>query len=138
MHLTEGQVKERLEAYKDARARFDSARLKLQETEALLTSISIDYTRERVKSSPHTLDKIGELVDELARLRKECLDEAWEAMRTMDEVTAFIKRLNDGQLESILVKKYILGETMQKIADDLGFVERHIYRLHDEAIARLR
>ena len=136
--MTQGQVKDKLNKYKDARERFDNARRRLEETEALLTSVSIDYTKDRVKSSPKTLDRIGELIDKLSELRNECMEEAWEAVRTMEQVTELIKRVGDGKLESILVKRYILCETWDKISEDLDIDRRWCFRLHDQAIERLR
>lgn len=136
--MTEGQVKKKLNQYRDAREKFDNARMKLEETENLLTSISIDYTRERVQGSPKTLDRIGELVDKLSILRKECMEEAWQAVKTMETVTEFIKKCDDTRLQSILVKRHILIENWDKIAEDLGVTSRHIFRMYDEAIQKLR
>ena len=138
--MTEGQVKAKLNQYLEARHKFDNARNRLEETEALLTSISIDYTKDRVTSSPKTLDRIGELIDRLSELRSECMAEAWSAVRTMEEVTEFIKKVGDSRLEGILVRHYILGDSFEKIANEMEppITERHVYRLQDEAIGRLR
>lgn len=138
MILTEAQVKEKLNKYRDSRERFNNARRRLEEIESMLTSISIDYSQDRVTSSPKTLDRIGDLIDKLSLLRSECMEEAWEAVRTMDEVTKLIKRVDDARLESILVKRYILCETWDEISSDLDIDRRWCFRLHDQAIERLR
>lgn len=132
--MTEGQVKAKLNRYQDARERYNSARAKLEETENLITGISIDYSKDRVQASPKSWDRIGDLIDRLTELRKVFRDEAWQAIKEMDETVNFIQKVGDGRLESILVKKYILGETWEKIGSDLGFTERHLFRLQDEAI----
>lgn len=106
--------------------------------ESMLTSITVDYTQDRVTSSPKTLDRIGDLIDKLSALRSACMEEAWEAVRTMEEVTNLIKRVNDARLESILVKRYILCETWDEISFDLDLDRRWCFRLHDQAVERLR
>ena len=136
--MTEGQVKAKLYEYREAKERLDISLLKLEELETYLTSTGIDYGNTRVTSSPRTTDRIGEMVDKLYDLQSQCIRDARLALTKMDEVCEFIAKAGDSTLEKILIQYYILGKSWEEVAVATGYVVRHIYRLKDEAIERLR
>lgn len=135
--MTEEQVKIKLLGYLEARERFEVAKLKLIETENMITGISVSYSDTKVKTSPKTLDRVGELIDRLNNQRNACIDEAFRANKQMDEVQKLIKKAGDATLESLLTRHYIIGDKWEKVADDMGYDDRYIFKLHDEAIKRV-
>ena len=49
-----------------------------------------------------------------------------------------INSLDDILLRNLLERRYLLGFSWEKIAEDMGYTPRHITRLHNKAIARLQ
>jgi len=93
----------------------------------------IRYDRDRVQTSVRP-DQMGDM---LARVDQK----EEEINRKIDELTDFrlkaigmINSLGDDRYVSILYKRYVNYETWEKIADDLGYTDRHALRLHGEAL----
>jgi hypothetical protein len=53
----------------------------------------------------------------------------------LEEVNSTIAAVADPTLQTLLVKRYVNGETWEKIASDMYISIRHVYRFHDEALA---
>ena len=130
-------VKERLKAFKSARLRYESLRLQLEECEAMLTSISIDYSREKVQSTPE-LDKLAAAMDRLSRLRLECIKQAHEAVRTMEDAKALIDTVEQGQLHELLTRRYIRGQTWEVIAVEMHYSWRGVHKMHLRALGAVK
>lgn len=74
-------------------------------------------------------DKV-ELEDRIARLKR-------KGQTLKREILDEIDTLDDLRYCSILESFFIDGLTMEEIADEEGYTERHIYRLYNEAISIL-
>ena len=59
-------------------------------------------------------------------------------LNRLEEINATIAAVADPTLQTLLVKRYVGGETWEKIATDLFVSIRHVYRFHDEALAEIR
>ncbi len=93
----------------------------------------IDYAKEMIRGgTPTTLeDAVLRLVDLDAKLAAEI--QRYSVM--VDEITAVIKSVEDERLATLLYLRYVKGERMERIACEMGYVWRHIMRLHRRALA---
>lgn len=135
--MTTNDMKRILTGYRDAKDRFDTIMRNLEEIENLITGISIDYQEERVISSPKTLDRIGDVIDQLSELRKESIKAIEECADRAEEVYRLINQLEDSRLHEVLSRRYIQGQPWEKIAREIGYDERWTYRLHEQALEEL-
>ena len=127
----------RLRSYRDAKRRYEAAKLLLEECESLLTSISIDYSAERVQRTPD-MDRLGDLIDRLSRLRRECIWAAAETVECMQDVADLIDRVGSGTLHEILTRRYIRGQKWELIAEEMHYSLNGIHKLHRKALDILR
>lgn len=129
------EVKRVLWKYRDARERLIMAWQRLETARAALTGVTIDYSKDRVQTSPVSYDKTGEMVDEIAKMEAEHLQAAREYLAIMDEVEGLIDGVKDARLHELLCRRYILRQGFEQIAYEMSYDYRHIRRLHKKALA---
>ena len=54
------------------------------------------------------------------------------------EITTVIKEVDDPELQSLLEQRYLNFRTWEQIAVDMGYNVRHLYRMHDKALKKVR
>lgn len=54
------------------------------------------------------------------------------------EISRAIQKVENYDYQDLLVKRYILGETWEKIAEDMNYSEQHIHRLHGETLKKIQ
>lgn len=132
--MTTEETKQFLWGFRDAQRKYRQLLERINELEAVLTSISIDYSAERVQSTPADMaDKIAKLSD----LRTEYIDKAEEAVEKMEEICSVIDKVG-GSCGEVLHRIYIEGDRFEKIAVDLNYSYRHIGRLHKRGVQLAR
>ncbi len=62
---------------------------------------------------------------------------ASKLMEKREKITVAFDLLEGEILKSVLKRRYILGHSFEKIAEDLDYSWRHILRLHKEALEKL-
>lgn len=132
--MTIEETKQFLWGFRDAQRKYRQLLERINELEAILTSISIDYSAERVQSTPADMaDKIAKLSD----LRTEYINRADEAADRMKGICGVIDKVG-GSCGEVLHRIYIEGERFEKIAVDLNYSYRHIGRLHKRGVQLAR
>jgi len=56
----------------------------------------------------------------------------------MKEIRASIYEVEDKSMRLLLEMRYLNFKTMEDICEQIGYSERHIYRVHEEALRRVR
>lgn len=138
--MTEKEIKEVqavLWSYRDMRERVLMAKRSLEEIEATITSISIDYSKERVTSSPVSPDRIGDLIDKLSALRREYIEQAHEFLDVTAEVRRLIDGVKDPRFHELLCRRYLFNQRWERIAVDMGYDFRYLLKLHKRAIEQI-
>ncbi|MCR4711491.1 MAG: hypothetical protein K5707_04255 [Clostridia bacterium] len=135
--MTAIDMKRILTGYRDARERMDTIFRNLEELENVVTGISLDYSEPRVSSSPKTTDRFGEIIDRLAALHKESVAALETCIDRAEEVYRLVETLQDSKLNEVLSRRYIRGQNWKRIANEMGYDERWVYRLHDQALDAL-
>lgn len=73
--------------------------------------------------------KIMDLQSELCEAVADLVDVTCDIARTISKVENY-------DYEDLLVKRYVLGEPWEKIAEEMNYSEQHIHRLHGEALKK--
>ena len=54
------------------------------------------------------------------------------------EIVGVIKAVEDTEYQILLEKRYLCFQTWEQIAVDMGYNVRHLYRIHEEALEKVR
>lgn len=128
--MTTEEVKNFLKGYQRAKERFRQLLERIAELESIITSISVDYSAERVQTSPpDPSDQIAKLSD----MRTEKIEAANEMSKRMDEVCKVIDKVGGVQGE-ILHRRYIEGQRWEEIAVNMHYNYRTVTKLHGKAL----
>lgn len=90
-------------------------------------------TDEKVKSSK-SKDKVSALAIEIVTLEKEIEELRAEKATVKKDINSILNEMEDEILYSVLHLRYIQGKTVEAIADELGYTDRHIRNLNNDAI----
>ena len=96
----------------------------------------ISYDGDRVSGG-----KIGDLSDAIAALEgyAQQLNEKWDELIALrNEAGALIEQIADGRYREVLKRRYLRGQTLERIAVDLCFDYRWVKRLHGRAIVEFQ
>ena len=103
----------------------------------LATSCSASMTgmpRNPNKGGSRMADAVCKIVD----LQDSIAADMQELVELKAEIIATIKAVDCIEYQLILEKRYISGKSWPEIAVDLGYKMRHLYKLHDEALAAIK
>ncbi|MDY5479013.1 MAG: hypothetical protein SPG13_00985 [Peptostreptococcus porci] len=71
-------------------------------------------------------------------LKSQINDRIKEKLLVIEEIMITISRVGDNTLEYILLERYVHYKEWEKIAIELGYNIRHIYKLHRESLERIQ
>ena len=108
----------------------------IEDLKQILMLGSVDYTKERVQSSPK--DTMAQIMSTAVDLEAKLNDEIEELMKIRDEVVSVINKVSDERLKTILSLRYISGETWESIAEALDLTSRWVQMLHGDALQEVR
>ena len=103
----------------------------------LATSCSASMTgmpRNPNKGGSRMADAVCKIVD----LQDSIAADMQELVELKAEIISTIKAVDCIEYQLILEKRYISGKSWPEIAVDLGYKMRHLYKLHDEALAAVK
>lgn len=114
--------------------------MKIDELAALKASLTkiTPTLRDDAVSSSGSQDKLGDAVAKMVDLRNEInadIDRFVDAKRS---VGATIDSVSDPDQMQVLHKRYVLYESFEQIAIEMGFTYRHITRIHGEALQSVK
>lgn len=96
----------------------------------------IAYDADRVSGG-----KIGDLSDAIATLERyaERVNAKWDELIALrQEAEAHIDALRDGRYREVLKRRYLRGQSLERIAVDLCFDYRWVKRLHGRALVEFQ
>ena len=118
--MTIKEVRNKLYGYKKAKSKLIKSRRELEEVESLLTSISLDYSNPRVKSSP-TPDKLSDHMDKLIRLATKIKQDQEDAVNEMVEVENLIQLVYIEDFQRVMVYRYINCMYWDEVAKEMKY-----------------
>lgn len=92
---------------------------------------------EKVQSSSKQ-DPMGDMVAKIIDLRAEISKMATDFLEQKQEIIRTIEEVEDPILYAILFKRYVEYKTLLSIADELGYSEVTIKRLHLKALKEIK
>mgnify|MGYP000905123220 CR=1 FL=1 len=96
----------------------------------------IAYDGDRVSGG-----KIGDLSDAIATLERyaEHVNAKWDELIALrKEAEERIDKLKDGRYRAVLKRRYLCGQTLERIAVDLGYSYRQVKRIHGGAMCQIQ
>lgn len=130
-------IKKEFKGYRKAKKEWDRLNRQIEEIETQITSISIDYSRERVQSSNINHDKVAEVIDRLSALREKAIDEADKMTAYMVKTFGRIDKLEDETERDIMQRRYVEGLSWEEICVAIGFSWAQVHRYHRAALEHL-
>ena len=118
--MTIKEIRNKLYGYKKAKNKLIRTRRELEEVEALLTSISLDYSNPRVKSSP-TPDKLSNHMDKLIQIATRIKQDHEDAINEMVEVEDLIRLVYIEDFQRVLVLRYINCLYWEDVAKEMNY-----------------
>ncbi|MCO8298657.1 DUF1492 domain-containing protein [Tetragenococcus halophilus] len=113
-----------------------------KEKERLLQSLesSPDISEEKVTSSPAGSydDKVIKVVEKRSKLEDKINSKVDELVDLKEEAIDMIDQLDNRWHRIILRRRYIDGDSLVDITNDLPYVYKSVNRLHDEAMENFR
>ena len=79
-------------------------------------------------------DAVAKIVD----LQNEVAADMERLVELKAEIISTIKAVDCIEYQLILEKRYISGKSWPEIAVDLGYKMRHLYKLHDDALEKIK
>lgn len=84
------------------------------------------------------MEKTDIAIDKLRRMRSGILKEIRELEAVRDEIMNAINAVPDETLRQLLEERYINFHSWRQIARNMNYSEDYIYRLHQDALKKLR
>lgn len=111
----------------------------IEEEQLNILSISVKSIPmgEKVQSSSKQ-DPMGDMVAKIVDLRAEISKMATDFLEQKQEIIRTIEEVEDPILYAILFKRYVEYKTLLSIADELGYSEITIKRLHLKALKEIK
>lgn len=97
---------------------------------------AIQYDADKVSGG-----KIGDLSDAIAALEgyAERVNAQWGKLVALrNEAGTLIEQIADGRYREVLKRRYLRGQTLERIAVDLGYSYRQVKRIHGGAMCQIQ
>lgn len=101
-------------------------------------SITVPMDKERVSSSPTSLDKIGEIVAKIIDLENEINCDIDKYIELKKEVIGVIDSVEDARLMNLLYERYLNFKTWDNIAAGMGITYQWVHILHKIALKNVQ
>ena len=98
------------------------------------TSTLTGMPRNPNRATSMMADAIAKIIDLQAEINND-IDRLVDLKR---EIVGLIKTINNMEYQTLLEKRYLCFETWEQIAVDMGYNVRHVYRIHDEAVEKIK
>lgn len=125
---------EYLNQYKYARIEIDALREEAQEIKKQLQEVSLTFGGDGSNTAPN-IDKIPRAFEKIDLIEREITARIGALAEVRMEINTVIQSVSDERLKTLLVCRYIAGESFEKIASEMGYTYNHVVmRLHPEAL----
>lgn len=80
------------------------------------------------------VNRLEMAVENIDRLEREMNGDIDRLVDLRRDIQQAIKSVADETLQELLERRYIHGQTFERIADEMHYAWRHIHRLHSQAL----
>ncbi|EFD04360.1 hypothetical protein [Peptostreptococcus anaerobius] len=113
----------------------ESMEYQLLELETMIHGGAINYG-DKIQTSGRSSTE--GLMCKAVDLKSQINDRIKEKLLVIEEIMITISRVGDNTLEYILLERYVHYKEWEKIAIELGYNIRHIYKLHRESLEKIQ
>lgn len=106
----------------------------LRELATKCTSIITGMPRNPNHGGSTMADALMKIVD----LETELQNDVNRLVDLKEEIMTVVKAVDNIECQTLLELRYLCFKSWEQIAVDMGYNVRHIYRLHDEALQKVR
>lgn len=130
-------AREYLEQYKEAELKVEQLRIEyrkqLEKADTIRSPLDSDGSQHSGSVSNTTAERAVRLADKAMELKEAEAD----ALEIRQEIYNTVRQVQ-GEKGAILYERYINLKKWEDVADAVGYSERHVYNLHDEALEEVR
>lgn len=106
----------------------------LNELATKATSTLTGMPKNPNKSKSIVADTVVKIIDLQTEINKD-IDRLVDLKR---EIVAMIKSVSNTEHQTLLELRYLCFKSWEQIAVDMGYNVRHVYRIHDEAVDKIK
>lgn len=115
----------------------DSKIQQIEELNRLTTNCTATLTG--MPGNPnHGGSAMADAVDRIVDLEREINRDIDRLVDLRREIMAAIRSVDNSKYRLVLEKRYLCFRTWEQIAADTGYNARHLYRIHEEALKKVR
>lgn len=81
--------------------------------------------------------RLEDCTQKIMDLQSELCEAVADLVDVTCDIARAISKVENYDYEDLLVKRYVLGEPWEKIAEEMNYSEQHIHRLHGEALKKI-
>jgi hypothetical protein len=116
--------------------RVETIREQIEHYKALVNDCSVTYS-DSPKSTASNY-KLEECTQKIMDLQEELCSAMADLVDVTCEIGKAIQKLDNYDYQDLLVNRYVLGKTWEKIAEDMNYGIRNVHRLHGEALREIK
>ena len=116
--------------------RVETIKDQIEHYKALVNDCSVTYS-DSPKSTASNY-KLEECTQKIMDLQEELCSAMADLVDVTCEIARAIQKLGDYDYQDLLVKRYVLGKTWEKIAEEMNYELRYIHKLHGKALRELK
>ena len=130
------EAKTFLKQYQEALVDVRNLEAETEELETIALSITVSTDGERVQSSG-SKDRMGELIAKICDMKIELMNQRSQALDKLREVGWVIRQVDNKNYRQLLHRRYIEGNTWERIAVEMEMNYRWILRMHGKALEKV-
>ncbi len=116
--------------------RVETIREQIEHYKALVNDCSVTYS-DSPKSTASNY-RLEECTQKIMDLQEELCSAMADLVDVTCEIGKAIQKLDNYDYQDLLVNRYVLGKTWEKIAEDMNYGIRNVHRLHGEALREIK
>ncbi len=116
--------------------RVETIKEQIEHYKTLVNDCSVTYS-DSPKSTASNY-KLEECTQKIMDLQEELCSAMADLVDVTCEIGKAIQKLDNYDYQDLLVNRYVLGKTWEKIAEDMNYGIRNVHRLHGEALREIK
>lgn len=129
------KARERLKQIRNYDLKIERSKKQIEDLKERMYTVSAPAPdADRVKTSGSGDDKLLNLIASVERIQRRIERDNARHITAYREIVAEIERMPTELYKTILIYRYVLYKPWHVIADDLGYENSYIYRLHQSAV----
>lgn len=102
-------------------------------------AVKASATLSDMPGSPNrNLHRMEDVIVKIADLEEQINGDISFLVNLKKEIADVIKAVDNLECQTLLELRYLCFKTWEQIAVDMGYKVRHVYRLHDEAVQKIK